>query len=131
MYIYQNIADALTLWDAVDEDSSIWIAVIAGEKGEKSKIFAETEIIKGPTNQTKKSCVRVFVSKDDAYAYKTSTKTSGVTIAKTTLGSLIKFLSKNFLYSFDTEWECVLSTIDIDGRFYGLDLLWSNYQMDN
>lgn len=126
--IYNDEQTALELWDTVDEDSSIFIPIMIGSPYEKNSIFMETLV----TKKEERSWVRVFLDKEEALAYKQQKNKKGMSIATTTVLHFVTFLKKHCNYEdVDKKVECVLSTIDIDGKFHNIDLVWNNYERDS
>lgn len=130
MKIYSNVEDALALWDAIQEDSDIFIPMVPGKEGDKNKIFLET-VTPMKKEEKRKSVLRIFINRDEADAYRIMNASSRVTVAKTTMIALLRFMERHFKNTVDMDLQCVLSTIDMDGKFHSLDSLWSNNQIDN
>lgn len=123
MISYSNAEEALVFWDMVDDDANIFVPVILSKESEANAIYVESfkNVDKIPTN-----LLRVFINRDEANSYKLSRQSNKVTIAKTTVGYLTKSLIRNWGNRSDKRIDCVLSTIDIDGKMCSIETLWSN-----
>lgn len=118
----KDIETALALWDALDDEAEIFVPIVLNSKGGENFFFYEKS---SPANKGK-MLIRVFINKDEANSYKISTKYSKLTLAATTLGNLMKSLEKNLAPNIQDDVDCVLSTLDMEGRLHIIETLWSN-----
>lgn len=126
--IYSDETLALELWDNIDEDSSIFIPIILGGQGEKNYVFMETYVSK----KEEHSWVRVFINKEEAMAYKKEKARKGLSIGTTSIIHFTSYLQKHCEFGkVDKKVECILSTIDVEGKFYNIDVIWNNYERDS
>ena len=119
----KDLESALALWDALDDEAEVFVPIVLNNEGGKNYFFYEkdaTPSVKG------KMFIRVFINRDEANSYKLSTRYSKLTLATTTLGNLMRSLEKNLASQGDNKVDCVLSTLDMEGKFHIIETLWSN-----
>lgn len=126
--IYNDINSAIELWDNVDEGSEVFLAVKLSDGVQKNSLLIETMF----AGEEERKRIRVFFSKDEADSYRIAANNKRITLAKTTIGHLIDFLDKHCGYvKVDKKVECVLTTVDIDGKYHQMDMIWNNYESLN
>jgi len=121
--MYLDLEEALDLWEALHDEAVVFIPVLLGNTNVNSSIYLENHPHPAHKN---KMLLRVFLSKEEADAYRLTKKVTSLTTAKTALGYLMKTIEKNWGGKIDKKIDCVLSTVDVDNNFYVLETLWSN-----
>lgn len=125
---YSDSETALVIWEMLENETTpIYLAII-GNSAENTPIFLEGH---KQEDKTTYYYLRVFLDRDEAHAYRTSRNTKGLVLISTTLSKLTDALNAHWKKKVDVKVDCVLSTVDIEGIFYSLELLWSNVRENN
>jgi hypothetical protein len=118
-----DLATFLNIWDSTDGDTIVYIPLSSvSEKGRS--LFVES------FNNKKESdhlIARAFLTVEEAEAYVKLKKGQSIGLAKLKLERLYisfeRFFGKK---EYSKTFECVLSSLSVDGEFTELDILWTN-----
>jgi hypothetical protein len=124
-HIYKNIDDAIELWDVMLDDNKVYTVVDERKTGPAALFFEIEE-----KDNDYRDVLRVFLDKEEANSYKLYIKESysvDLILARASIGyiySVLTSFNKKDLLG-DNFW-CNLSTVDLDGKFYSIETVWSN-----
>jgi len=122
MYSTPDLETAIDLWDNVKDDTIVYVSVIPGKMPIDNSIFMEGN------KKSNRHTIRVFLHREEADMYRRG-GSGRLSLVKTNIEHLIQNLNRIFKNREKSgkDTHCVLSTIDVDGQFYGIELLWSKF----
>lgn len=119
---------ALELWDAVDEDTIIYLTIRASATSTGADAMFMEAIPAMKKNEKDSRVMRIFMNKEEAESYKVANSQKySLTLAKTNIRYLMNSLEKwNSKGTINAPTHCVLSTIDVMRKSYPLMTIWSS-----
>lgn len=113
-----NSDDKLQLWDQLGDDVEVYVPTVWSKDKDARALFVEAK--------DKESVMSlVFLNRDEAEKYRNQ-RTSPISFVRIKLGKLYMSFGKFFGKAYSKKFECVLSTVDIQGEFRSVEVLWSN-----
>ena len=114
----------LLMWDLLTDESVVYVPVIVINEDNKKKYQLFVDFSQKVSDD--RLTTNVFFSKKEATSFKDAKKHEGLSFAKMELKNLYKSLSNFFNSNKSSEFNCVLSTLDTDGKIRDVVEIWSN-----
>lgn len=114
------------VWSNITDDTTVYIPIKWSESLGKESMFVEVE------DKAKQSyLIRIFLTKDDAAAYKETHKGKTLSLAQTKLRILVKTLEDRYSGRAQKKIYCVIFAKDATDQLYPIDLAWSSTNFNN
>jgi hypothetical protein len=115
-----NIAEEkIQLWDSMGDDVQVFVPTLWNTEKAQRAIFVE------PRDKDYVISM-VFLHRAEAEKYREFRSKSPITFVIIPLGKLFNSFGRFFGKKYGKRFDCVLSTVDIQGEFRAVDVLWSN-----
>ena len=115
-----NIAEEkVQLWDSLGDEVQVFVPTLWNQANSSRAIFVE------PRDKDHVISM-VFLRREEAEKYRALRSKNPITFVIIPLGKLFNSFGRFFGEKYSKKFECVLSTVDIQGEFRAVDILWSN-----
>lgn len=111
--------DKLQLWDQLGDEVEVFVPTVWSKEKATRALFVEPK-------DKEAVLAMVFLNREEAEKYREHRSRSPITFVRITLGKLYVSFGKYFGKTYSKKFECVLSTVDIQGEFRNVEVLWSN-----
>jgi hypothetical protein len=123
---FKDEQNAVDVWDNITDDTVVYIPIKWSQTLGKEAMFVEVE-----DKQKGSFIVKIFLTKEDASAYKEKNVGKILSLAKTKLSYLTKKLNDTYAGKTDKRIFCAVFAKDATESFYPIDLVWSSTQSRN